>query len=291
MRSPPALVSVIVPARDAESTLPEQLASLRGQDYPGDYEIVVADHGSRDATPRLVKQLAAEDGRVRYVAAAGRRAAGGVRNAGVALARGSLLAFTDADDVADRRWLSALARAAPAWDAVAGRVDRARLNHARTRAWNLPSPVDGSPFQGFLPIADAANFAVWRDTFESLAGFCDLPPCSEDADLCWRLQLNGGRLGFAPDAMVYGRHRTDLVSHARQSFRYGQRDAWLFSRYARHGMPRHRGPRDALDLWRGLLAGAPRELRSRDSRGLWVRSAALGLGRAVGSVRFRTVYL
>ena len=48
-------LSVIVPARNEEAHLPRLLASLWAQDYP-DFEVVVYDDGSSDATPNLLAQ-------------------------------------------------------------------------------------------------------------------------------------------------------------------------------------------------------------------------------------------
>ena len=46
----PALVSVIVPARDAARTLPSSSTRSREQDYAGPFELIVAVNGGRDGT-------------------------------------------------------------------------------------------------------------------------------------------------------------------------------------------------------------------------------------------------
>lgn len=93
----PALVSVIVPAYNAELTLHETLLSVRGQTY-AHLEIIVVDDGSTDATPRIAQQHARRDPRVHII----RKENGGVasaRNAGVAASSGQLIAPIDADDL------------------------------------------------------------------------------------------------------------------------------------------------------------------------------------------------
>ena len=51
----PPLVSVIVPAYDAESTLPDTVDSIQRQTFQN-FELIVIDDGSTDGTPRMVAQ-------------------------------------------------------------------------------------------------------------------------------------------------------------------------------------------------------------------------------------------
>jgi glycosyltransferase involved in cell wall biosynthesis len=88
-------VSVILPVYNAAPYITQALASVRSQTLPV-AEIIVVDDGSTDAGPEIV----AADSRVTLL----RRPHAGIAatvNAGVAAARGELIAFLDADD----RWL------------------------------------------------------------------------------------------------------------------------------------------------------------------------------------------
>ena len=84
------LVSVIVPTLDEERELPRVLAHLAA--LPGDWEVVVADGGSRDATLALARAHPRVDG---IVEAGGGRAA--QLNAGVAATAGDPIVFLHAD--------------------------------------------------------------------------------------------------------------------------------------------------------------------------------------------------
>ena len=91
------LVSVIVPAYNAERTLGDTLDSIRRQTHSR-LEIIVVDDGSRDRTAAIAETHAAEDDRIRLI----RQENGGVaraRNAGAAASRGAYLAPVDADDL------------------------------------------------------------------------------------------------------------------------------------------------------------------------------------------------
>jgi glycosyltransferase involved in cell wall biosynthesis len=109
--------------RDARTTLPACLASLREQTLSA-HELIAVDDGSRDGSRALLEQWAAEDPRVRVIA---QEAAGLVAalNRGLGHARAPLVARMDADDRCHPRRLElqweALA-ADPALTAVGSRV-------------------------------------------------------------------------------------------------------------------------------------------------------------------------
>lgn len=92
-----SLVSIVIPAHNAESTLTETIDSALAQTHT-EIEIIVIDDGSQDATAEIVYDHAARDGRVRLI----RQANAGVaaaRNAGIQAANGDFIAPLDADDL------------------------------------------------------------------------------------------------------------------------------------------------------------------------------------------------
>jgi glycosyltransferase involved in cell wall biosynthesis len=109
------LVSVIIPAYNAEETLSETLISVRAQSHRA-LEIIVVNDGSTDGTLAIAGLHAAEDPRIRIVSQDNGGAAV-ARNRGIAEARGALIAPVDADDLwrPDKimRQLAALEKAGP----------------------------------------------------------------------------------------------------------------------------------------------------------------------------------
>ncbi len=221
-------ISVIVAALNAGSTIEEQLAALATQDDPSiEYEVLVCDNGSQDETRELVLRRAL-----------GRFAVQAHRRVSVARTRsqhwcescsGEFVAFCDADDVADRRWLSAMVAALQTCDVVAGRVETASLNPNWTRiARPLPEDIQTGPF---LPFAGAGNLALRRRTFQELGGFDPALTWLEDVDLSWRLQLAGYEIGFASDAIVHVRLRRSIAGIYGQGVHYGSALALLEQRY------------------------------------------------------------
>ena len=91
------LVSVVVPARDAEGTIGTALRGLSDQSWRR-LEILVVDNGSKDATTQIVSQHMERDARIRLVDGSAEPGAYAARNLGMAAARGEFLTVHDADD-------------------------------------------------------------------------------------------------------------------------------------------------------------------------------------------------
>lgn len=97
------MFSLIIPAYNRGSLLPQTLRSALEQTVPFD-EIIVVDDGSTDDTPQVVAQFA---DRVRYI----RTANQGVqkaRNVGVDAARSARVAFCDSDDLLDPEYVEVM---------------------------------------------------------------------------------------------------------------------------------------------------------------------------------------
>ena len=92
-----ALVTVVIPAYNAASTIEETLASVSVQTYD-EIEIVVVDDGSSDKTFELAQHYARKHERMRVVSQTNAGVAA-ARNLGTEVANGSLIAFLDADDL------------------------------------------------------------------------------------------------------------------------------------------------------------------------------------------------
>lgn len=92
-------LSVLMPVRDGARWLEEAVGSVLAQNFR-DFELIVVDDGSSDATPSLLADFAARDSRIVVI----RQPPSGVvaaLNAGLAAARAPLVARLDADDVAE----------------------------------------------------------------------------------------------------------------------------------------------------------------------------------------------
>jgi len=112
-RSEPApLISVLIPARNESVNIRRTLDALLLQNYPA-FEVVVADDRSDDDTPRILREFAAKDRRLRLVEIRelpeGWTGKSHALQQAAAVARGDLFLFLDADVALDPGALSVLA--------------------------------------------------------------------------------------------------------------------------------------------------------------------------------------
>lgn len=93
------LISVILPAHNAERWIVEAVQSILGQTF-GDFELLLVDDHSTDRTAARVRQTCGDDTRLRIVPNE-KRGFLHALNYGASLARGRFLARMDGDDVAE----------------------------------------------------------------------------------------------------------------------------------------------------------------------------------------------
>jgi glycosyltransferase involved in cell wall biosynthesis len=191
-------ISVIIPARNAASTLPDTLAGLADQVHRGRFEVVVVDDGSTDATGALA--TAAEV--VNRVVGTSAVGPAGARNAGAAATSGAFLAFLDADCRPAPGWLAAGCAALGAHDLV--------LGETRARPDREPGPFDRSLWvTSCSPLFESANLFVRRELFDRVGGFESwLVPrrgieLGEDVWFGWRAVRDGARVTHQPEALAY----------------------------------------------------------------------------------------
>lgn len=281
----PALVSVIIPARNSESTLAEQLDALRGQDHDGPWEVLLADNGSSDATTAVFESSAIAVGvrppwtAARVVDASDRSGSAHARNVGARAAAGDLLCFCDADDVVDRSWLAELVRGVADHHLVGGRLEIDQLNSDQVRSWRPPSSASVSDAPAFAP---TGNMAIWADIFAALGGLDEDFLKSHDVEFSKRARAAGADLGFVPTAIVHYRLRATLRGLARQAYRGGRATVQMAQRFP------DREPavvgRDVLRRLAWSITRVP-YLAMANRRGVWVRRSAELAGISIAVAR------
>jgi glycosyltransferase involved in cell wall biosynthesis len=217
-------VSVLLPAFNAALTLPACLASLHRQTL-ADWECVLVDDGSTDATPEVAVE-AAKDARVRVLTTTHRGLLPALRH-GLAACRGRVVARMDADDLMHRDRLRVQLQALN-HDATLAAVGcqvrifpRATLAQGRRdyEAWlNAIDSPEAVAREAFVecPLAHP-TLAVRRHVLEAF-GYPD-GDWPEDYDLILRLLAAGHRIGTVPRRLLAWRDSPDRLS--RTDARYG----------------------------------------------------------------------
>jgi teichuronic acid biosynthesis glycosyltransferase TuaG len=91
------IVSVIMPAYNAAAHIAESIASVQQQTYEH-WELIIINDGSTDNTESIARLYAAKDPRIVYIEQLNGKQ-GKARNTGIKVAKGTLVAFIDADDI------------------------------------------------------------------------------------------------------------------------------------------------------------------------------------------------
>lgn len=242
-RSEP-IVSVIVPAYNAERTIIDTVASVLCQSESR-IEVLVVDDGSSDRTPELVSGLS--DRRLRLI----RQENAGVsaaRNRGAREARGRFLAFLDSDDTWDPAKIEAevsTLEAEPDAGLAYCWTRRVDLQGRQLGAGGARIEARGSVFERLILgnfIGGGCPFLVRREVFERVGGFDESIRTAEDWDFYLRV-ARIAQISCVPRVLVDYRVHPGSKSHQ---------------------LERHEaGILRVLDRALEQVPGQPRELRRR----------------------------
>ena len=221
-------ISLVVPTRNRCDTLQQVLPTLLAQTCdPARYEVLLCDYGSDDGTRELVASIGASNVRVVDVRVPGR--AGG-RNAGVRLARGHIILFTDADILADPslvdEHLVAHARhpgaAVVGWEVRVDSLDEYRAVKGRPAARRRLHP----PWKRRLswPFFVTGNASARRDDLVRVGLFDESMTeyGHEDLELGYRLQRAGVPIVHHPAAVNFHWHPESLEARSTKMYLSGR---------------------------------------------------------------------
>lgn len=246
-------VSVIIPARNAASTLAQTLQSLLAQDWT-DWEAVIVDDGSTDDTARLIDRWAHRDPRIRGITGP-QRGVSAARNAGVAASRGVLIAFLDADDL----WLTGKLAAHVAYlrrqKDVGLSFDRILFIDRAGHSTGVVSTakVQGLPPHALLyenPACTASTLVLRREAFNAIGGFDETMRFSEDLELMIRLRCTTSwRVEGLPQVLTHYRASPEGASASLAAMQWGWESLMLRVRaYAPEMVKRHQAAARAIHL-------------------------------------------
>jgi glycosyltransferase involved in cell wall biosynthesis len=183
------MISIIIPTLNEEKYLPLLLESLKKQSF-GDYEIIMADAGSQDATLEIAKKYGAR------VVMGGLPGPG--RNSGARVAKGDILLFLDADVVLPEGFL---ARAAAEFKrknlGLAGFPIGIISQNAFERYVNVFANIAGRLTWRVSPHACVATM-VTKKLHQSIGGFDESILLLED--ICYaKAAAKAGKAGYIND--------------------------------------------------------------------------------------------
>lgn len=235
-------VSVVIPVLNDSGRLKTCLEALANQTYPkGSYEVIVVDNGSDEDIKGLVSRF---DGAITaYEPAPGPAAA---RNKGMSIAKGDVLAFTDADCIPCSGWIEKGVESissVPGCGMVGGRIDFIFKDPAKPTTCELYDSMMYLQQKRYIAnrkYAVTANLFTLRSVINDVGLFDNtgLPFSGEDNDLGWRVFAKGYKQVYSEEARVQHPARYRLNDICRKMARttegrVGLGKKWAASKRAR----------------------------------------------------------
>lgn len=219
-------VSIIVPAYNAEEIIGTLVESLINQDYPKELlEIIIVDNNSTDNTfqtakeyeheyPDLIRILEERDIQSSYAA----------RNTGIKVARGSIIAFIDADCTATPQWIKEGIRTmnSESADLVGGNVEFTYSE--KKSAAEVHDSMTNMQIEYNINeegVAKTANLFVKPSLFNSVGMFPDWVKSGGDVMWTGAATEKGFNLVYSPKAIVKHPART-LKELLKKRYRVGK---------------------------------------------------------------------
>lgn len=220
----PPTVSVILPTYNRSHCLGDAMASVLSQSWKA-LELIVVDDASREDVEPIVRGF--NDPRVRFTRREKNGGAGAARNSGIAIARGSFIAFHDSDDLwlpgKLERQMGLLAELGPDYGVVTGpKILYGRdekFNFGKGKAAVAPDPATrltpgGNTFQHLLMDnrISLQNTLFRRNCYPGDVWFDPLVRANEDWEFAVRLARHTD-IYEDSEPVVLGFMSTDSISH------------------------------------------------------------------------------
>ena len=222
-------ISVVVCSYNGAETIEETLAALTKLNYP-QYEVIVVDDGSTDATAEIARKYDVSLIQVEN------KGLSNARNLGMEAATGEIIAYIDDDAYPDPDWLKFLAAGFTGSDhAGIGGPNIAPPGHGLAADGVAHAP--GGPIHVLLSdeIAEhipGCNMAYRLYRLRAIGGFDPrFGAAGDDVDICWRVQERGWSLGFSPAAVVWHHRRRSVRAYWKQQKGYAHAEALLADKW------------------------------------------------------------
>ncbi|BCJ92133.1 hypothetical protein IZ6_28680 [Terrihabitans soli] len=249
------LVSIIMPAFNAEETVETALRSLLAQSWRN-IEIIVIDDKSSDRTNQIVKTLAKQDGRIRVFRNPANIGPYGSRNLAVTQSHGMFITTHDADDWAHPQRIEMQVSAIRDHQ-LAGVVMRAIRMTKKGEFSQLGN--DGTPesHDGVLKTSHVSAMFLKED-FDKRLGSWDTVRFAADSELLSRSKIAFGErfAEFAKPTLIYFDNPTSLTNNPRSGFINGALSP-VRLKYRQHWSAWH----DALDTSKDTYMPFPQQNR------------------------------
>lgn len=182
-------ISVVIPAFNEEQLIGKCIEAVKNQTFPKEeYEILVIDNNSTDKTAEIAKKLG-----VTVIPYSQKQGFSATKQFGTKMAKGEIIAYTDADSIPDTNWLETIEELMRNKNLVC--VGGTVLPTEDTLV-NFPFVIYDLFFrinQLFgISFIWSPNMAVRKDAFTQIGGFNTALKTSDDWEFIARIQKKFG---------------------------------------------------------------------------------------------------
>ena len=185
--------SIIIPAHNEEDYIAGCVKSLKNQNYPGEFEIIVVDNASADNTSEVARYNGAR------VIREEKKGVSQARRRGCAEAKGEIFALSDADSKLPPDWLTRLNEIFNSDEKIIAAGGLFRFDEVGFAVDWLANkfflPLNSLILKYFVtprsPFLTGSNMAVRRQAYEKSGGFDPKLVYAEDNELAKRLAKYG----------------------------------------------------------------------------------------------------
>jgi len=237
------LISIVIPAYNAENIINDCLDSLKNQtnlDAGTTIEVIVIDDCSTDNTAFAIEEYCNKfsTSRIKFISLRQTRNQGpaAARNRGAKVSKGDYILFTDSDCIADMEWISQMIKPFADLDvsAVKGayktRQKELIARFAQAEFETRYRKMDSMPF---IDVVFSYSAGFRRQVFLDLGGYDTGFPVAdnEDTDLSYRLATAGHKISFNRKAIIYHRHPSSLKQYLGKKFTRAYWRAVVYKKY------------------------------------------------------------
>lgn len=241
------IVSIVVPAYNAQRTIRLTIEALVSQSYSGPKEIIVVDDGSHDDTSKIVQSFPD----VVYVHQENQGPAA-ARNRGFAVSRGAFVFFTDSDCIPEPQWIEKCLQGFSREDiaVVCGSYGIENTEFLLSRSIHAEIIYRHQRHMPDFPKSFGSyNFCVRRNVFSMVGGFNTSyrNASGEDNDLSYKIINAGFKIFFSRHALVRHFFPTFILKYLKEQFSHG---FWRVLMYRDHP---HMALGDDYTFWKDIV--------------------------------------
>lgn len=285
-------VSVVVPVFNAEDYIANCINSLLNLNYPKEkYEIIVVNNASSDNTEFILNKY---ENQIKLLYEC-KKGASAARNKGISCSESDIIAFTDADCLAERDWLLYLVKHLDNRNVgiVGGKIKSFTPCNYIEKYGDIINDNERSLKDNTLPFCISMNCASRLSILKESGMFDENLLRSHDVDLSWRLLKSGFDLVYESNAVIYHKHIDNLTDLFYKGFIHGFYGSKLLRKHGDFLVEkdiRRVYWSTYIDIYKSLLKVVSGEQQDYSLCNL-VFNTGKKLGKYSGSVRFRYLNL